>query len=335
MRRKRPPLNALLRGAVLVAAAATAAAAGSHAFARTNKTLGSGAVVIETTVGYAGGRAAGTGIVLTSSGRILTNNHVIRGATTIRVVLPGSGRSYPARVVGYDVTDDVAVVQAGGATNLTTLVSKGTATATIGQLVHAIGNAGGTGSLTKTIGQVTGLNQTIKVNNDTGGTSTLRGLIEISAELRPGDSGGPLLSTSGRLVGMNTAANGSTDFQDIPTIDGFAIPIGRALRIERQIVAGRASAKVHIGLTAFLGVATASNGVSTLANVVAKSPADLAGLVVGDTITSISGTKTATSAQIAAVILSKKPGTRVAIAYRNVDGTAKTTYAVLTTGPPR
>jgi S1-C subfamily serine protease len=319
---------------VSVAAAATAVA--GHAFAGAQaKPLGSGAIVIETTLGYAGGRAAGTGIVLTSSGRILTNNHVIRGATTIRIVVPGTGRTYPAKVVGYDIIDDVAVVQAGGATNLRTLVPSRTATATIGQLVHAIGNADGTGSLAKTTGQVTGLNRTITVNNEGGGTSILHGLIEISAALRPGDSGGPLLNTAGKLIGMDTAAAGSRDFQDTPTIDGYAIPIARALMIEKQIVAGRASTKVHIGLTAFLGVATASAGVSTIANVVPGGPAERAGLVVGDVIASIAGTKVKTSAQIAEVIRSKKPGTRVAIAYRDAHGTTHATRAVLTTGPPQ
>lgn len=326
-----------VRVAAFVSVAATAAAVfAGFAFARSQAPpLGTGVVVIETTLGYAGGRGEATGIVLTSSGRILTNNHVIRGATTVRVVVPGTGRSYAARVIGYDVTDDVAVLRAGGATNLRTLLSRGTATARIGEIVRAVGNADGTGSLVKTTGQVTGLGRTITVNNDSGSTVTLHGLIEISAPLRPGDSGGPLLTTAGKLIGMDTAAAASSPGQDVSTIDGYAIPIGRALAIERQIVAGKPSAKVHIGDTAFLGIATASPGVSMIANVVPGSPAERAGLVVGDVITSIAGTKVKTSAQIAGVILSKKPGTRVSIAYRDAKGTRHAVSAVLTTGPPQ
>jgi S1-C subfamily serine protease len=330
------PINHATRRyvAIVVAGFAGAGALASIASARDTASVGTGVVTITTRLGYQGGAAAGTGMVLTSSGEILTNNHVIKGATTITIVLPGTGKSYTAKVVGYDVTDDVAVVQAGGATTLRALRSGGTATAVIGQLVHAVGNADGTGSLAKTTGQVTGLDRTITVNEESGGTSILHGLIETDAALRPGDSGGPLLNTGGKLVGMDTAA-ASTASQDVSTIDGYAIPIARALRIEQQIVAGRASTKVHIGLTAFLGVATASAGVSTIGNVVRGSPADRAGLAVGDVIASIGGTKVKTSAQIAAVMRSKKPGTRVAIAFRDANGTKHTTSAVLTTGPPQ
>src|SRR3954469_3547487 len=94
---------------------------GSPARGDAPRTRGTGVVVIETDLAYQGNQAAGTGMVLTPSGEVLTNNHVISGATTIRVILPGTGRRYRAEVVGYDVTDDVAILQTAGAANLKTV----------------------------------------------------------------------------------------------------------------------------------------------------------------------------------------------------------------------
>src|SRR6184192_751266 len=103
-------------------AAAVAAVAASLAFASHSSTpIGNGIVNIRTTLGYQQGAAAGTGIVLTSDGEVLTNNHVIRGSTSVRVVIPQTGRSYQATVTGYDVADDIAVLQLRGASNLRTV----------------------------------------------------------------------------------------------------------------------------------------------------------------------------------------------------------------------
>jgi S1-C subfamily serine protease len=140
----RPELRALVVaiGALLVLALVAGAA-----LARTSATrLESGVVVIKTKLAYQRASAAGTGMVLTSSGEVLTNNHVIRGATTITIVVPNTGRTYTARVLGYDVTDDVAVLQAVGASNMST-VTTSTSRLSLGTAVTAIGNAGGTGKL--------------------------------------------------------------------------------------------------------------------------------------------------------------------------------------------
>ena len=109
-----------------------------------------GVVVIETQLGLEGARAAGTGMVLTFSGEVLTNNHVIEGATSIKVVIPGTGRSYQATVVGYDVGEDTAVLQLRNGSGLATVAVGDSSRLTVGQLVHAVGNAGGSGSLTRT-----------------------------------------------------------------------------------------------------------------------------------------------------------------------------------------
>lgn len=130
--------------------------------------IGTGAVVIDTTVGYQGGSAAGTGMVLTSSGEVLTNNHVIQGATSIRVVVPGTNHAYTAKVVGYDVADDVAVLQAAGASNLKTIATTASSTVAVGDAVTAVGNADGTGKLASATGSITGVQKSIVVSDDQG-----------------------------------------------------------------------------------------------------------------------------------------------------------------------
>src|SRR5436309_4468775 len=152
----------------IVALAALGVGAGL-AFARSGAaTIGNGVVVVDTKLAYENGAAAGTGIVLTSSGEVLTNNHVIQGATSVEVVVPGSAHQYSAKVVGYDVSADVAVLQLSGASNLKTTSLGDSSKVTAGQAVAARGNAGGTGTLTSASGRVTGLRKSITVTDDQG-----------------------------------------------------------------------------------------------------------------------------------------------------------------------
>src|SRR5215831_4570278 len=201
-------------------------------------------------------------MVLTSSGEVLTNNHVIRGATSIKVVIPGTKHVYTARVVGYDVADDVAILRAVGASHLKTVSTAASTKLRIGQSVRAVGNANGSGRLLAARGSITGLRRSITVNDDAGGTENLAGLIETNAALQPGDSGGPLLSSAGKVIGMDTAASASgSGPYAAASNDGYAIPIAKAMRIAKQIQSGMSSATVHVGATAFLGVEIdASNG---------------------------------------------------------------------------
>jgi S1-C subfamily serine protease len=333
-------LTRRFRGFAVLAALALAIAAvtASYALAQSRaRPIGTGVVVINTNLAYQGARAAGTGMVLTPSGEVLTNNHVIRGATTIKIVIPGTGHGYTAKVVGYDATGDVAVLQASGASNLKTVALGNSATLKVGQLVKAVGNARGGGSLVKATGQITGLARTITVNDDTGGTATLRNLIETSAALQPGDSGGPLFDAAGKVIGMDSAASNSARYQDISTTDGYAIPINRALSIARQIVSGKASATVHVGATAFLGISAASTDTqgAVVASVVPGSAADSAGLEPGDVITAIDGTKIASPAAVTRIIMSKKPGTTLTVAYVDTSGTNRTVRVKLGSGPPQ
>src|SRR5215467_10958676 len=155
-----------------------------------------GLVDINITVGYGQARAAGTGMVLTPDGEVLTNNHVVDGATSISVTDVGNGKTYRARVVGYDVSKDVAVLQLSGASNLQTVTIERSPKVSVGAEVVGVGNAGGRGgSPSYAGGTVTGTGQSITASDDLSGTSErLTGMIETNANIEAGDSGGPLVN---------------------------------------------------------------------------------------------------------------------------------------------
>jgi S1-C subfamily serine protease len=227
-----------------------------------------GIVDVVTTLGYQGGKAAGTGMVLTSTGEVLTNNHVIDGATSIKATDIGNGRTYTAKVVGYDKTHDVAVLQLQNASGLQT-VTLSSASPQTGQKVIALGNALGKGGTPSVVsGRINGLGQSITASDGGAADSErLTGMIGHNAPIQPGDSGGPLVNTEGEVIGMNTAASDSSasgspsqSSQAQTATQAFAIPITRASSIADQIQAGTSSSTVHIGATAFLGVETSPSG---------------------------------------------------------------------------
>jgi S1-C subfamily serine protease len=299
---------------------------------------GNGAVIIETDLAYQGAAAAGTGIVLSSSGEILTNNHVIRGATTIDVRVPGTGRTYTATVAGYDVSHDIAVLQLKGASGLKTATLGDSSTLDVGDAVTALGNAGGTGSLTRATGTVTALDTSITANDDGGGSETLTGLIETDANVQPGDSGGPLLDADGRVVGVDTAASSAGfGYQSISaqTTAGYAVPIAAALSIVDQIESGESTSTVHVGGTAFLGVSleTSPYGGVTVANVVSGGAADDAGLEAGDAITAVGGQSVTSPADVSSRLLSEHPGDTASVTYTTQDGVSRTVSVTLASGP--
>jgi len=230
-----------------------------------------GLVDVVTTLGYQNGKAAGTGMVLTSTGEVLTNNHVIDGATSIKATDVGNGRTYTAKVVGYDKTRDVAVLQLQNASGLQT-VTLSSAGPQAGQKVVALGNALGKGGTPSVVsGRITGLGQSITASDQgAADAERLTGMIGHNAPIQPGDSGGPLVNTAGEVIGMNTAASDSSG-SGLPSQSGqaqtatqaFAIPMTRASSIAGQIEAGTASSTVHIGATAFLGVETSPSGLGS------------------------------------------------------------------------
>ncbi len=323
----------LLAAGVALLAAASIAFAGGRVASPT-----AGVVVVNTRLAY-GGAGAGTGIVLTPSGEVLTNNHVIRGASVIRVTVPSPGRTYAATVAGYNVIRDIALLRLQNAHGLQTVVTGNSASVRIGGRVTAVGNARGAGLGTKT-GTVTGIHQGITIT-DENGTSRLTGLIKTNAPLEPGDSGGPLLS-SGRVVGIDAAASRSFSFRGSTGGEGYAIPINLALSIARQIESGRQTQNVHIGATAFLGVVVTdpetlgqSSRGAVVQQVASGSPADHAGIGEADLITVFGGQRVTSAAKLKALILQRRPGRAVRVTW--VDSFEGSTSASvrLATGPPQ
>ena len=326
-----------------------------------------GLVDVVSTLGYQNGEAAGTGMVLTSTGEVLTNNHVIDGATSIKARDVGNGRTYTAKVVGYDKTRDVAVLQLVNASGLTT-VSLSSSGVQSGQKVVALGNAlgkGGTPSVAT--GKVTATGRTITASDESAANAErLHGLIQTNAGIQPGDSGGPLVNTAGDVVGMNTAASSNistTAFgtqSQKPATQAFAIPISHATTIADQIEAGKASSTVHIGATPFLGVQVSSSsagstggdggyggyfgngyggsGSSTVsgtsvAGVVSGSAAAQAGLTQGDVITSVAGHTITTPTGVSSALAQHHPGDKISIGWTDQTGQSHTATVQLGAGP--
>jgi len=276
-------------------------------------------------------QAAGTGMVLTSTGEVLTNRHVVQGETSISVTVPATGRTYAARVVGISTTTDVAVVQLVDASGLDTVRTASIAART-GDTVVGVGNAGGTGGRpSAATGTVTAVGQSITASESDGSNpERLTGLIETDAAIEAGDSGGPLFNSSGQVVGMDTAGSASASTQ------AFAIPIKTALAAAKQIESsggdsqssqsqGNSQSQGGTGSSssAFLGIQAtdAGNGVQ-VAGVVDGSPAAVAGLAAGDTITAVDGRSITSVTDLAAVMQSLSPGQQIDLVW--VDGTGQT-----------
>jgi S1-C subfamily serine protease len=289
-----------------------------------------GVVLVETNLAYEGASAAGTGIVLTSSGEVMTNNHVIRGATTINVVMPATHVTYPAHVIGYDISDDIALIKVDGAPKLATATRGNSMKLKIGQPTRAVGNANGGGRLVITKGTVTALQQSIVVSNEEGGTARLSGLIKTSALLVPGDSGGPLIDSLGHVIGVDAA--GSTNQAG----EGYAIPINRAYSLVKQMEAGTASSLVHIGKTAFLGITVSdASGSVVVGQILPGTAAEAAGLAANEVVTSLDGKNVATLDDIRTILFSHHPGDAIAVGYLDLNGQAATATLTLGDGPPQ
>jgi S1-C subfamily serine protease len=187
---------------------------------------------------------------------VLTNNHVIYGANTVKATLVGSGKSYTARVVGYDETEDVALLQLEGASGLKTVSVGNSSQVSLGTPVLAIGNAGGQGGApTVAPGIINATDRRITAGDEgSNQTETLDGMLQTSAQIQPGDSGGPLANAAGKVIGMDTAASSSSSQSSSSSVLGYAIPINRALSIASDIAAGHGSSTIQIGLPGFLGV---------------------------------------------------------------------------------
>lgn len=291
-----------------------------------------GVVTIVSTLRYQSAESAGTGMILSSNGEILTNNHVVNGATSIVVTVASTGKSYRADVVGTAPTEDVAVLQLRNATNLKTAQVGQSDNVKVGDSVVGVGNAGGTGTLRASRGKVTDLNQTITASDGGGGTDSerLNGLIEVNAPIISGDSGGPLYGSSGDVIGMDTAASAN------PTASqAYAIPIKSALNIADAIESGKASSTIHIGLPAFLGVGVSDTGTTGagVTSLLGGGPAASAGITDGSVITRVGDTAVRSAAGLKSALHNYHPGDKAKITWTDSAGASHTATVTLGTGP--
>src|SRR5713226_8163418 len=235
--------------------------------------------IIQTSTGS--GAAAGTGMIITSSGEVLTNNHVVDGSTSISVTIAGHAGTYTAHVIGVSPKADVALIQIEGVSGLPTVSLADSSSVKPGDQVVAIGNAlgaGGTPSATQ--GQVTAVDQTITASEGSGRSETLSGLIQEDASISPGDSGGALVNSSGQVIGMITAGE-AQGFRNSSSTVGYAISTNSALAVVNQIRSGQATAGVFIGPVGYLGVSISARNTSAGALVTcvqSGSPAEQAGI---------------------------------------------------------
>lgn len=291
-----------------------------------------GIVTVVSVLKYQNAESAGTGMVLSSNGKILTNNHVINGSTSITVTVETTGKSYRADVVGTSPTNDVAVLQLRNASGLPTAkLAKTASSVSVGDAVIGVGNAGGTGTLTAASGQVTGLNRSITASDESGqDAERLTGLIETDAPIISGDSGGPLYAADGSIVGMNTAASASRSVTD----EAYAIPVDKAVAVADEIESGIETTTIHIGLPGFMGISTrATTGGVGVTGVLNNGPADDAGVTGGSVITAVDGTRVTTAAGLKSILGAKKPGSRVSVSWTDANGTAHTANVTLMPGP--
>jgi S1-C subfamily serine protease len=206
-----------------------------------------------------------------------------------------------------------------------------------------IGNAGGAGGTPSFAGgSVTALDQSITASDEADGTfEQLTGLIETNADIQPGDSGGPLVNSSGKVIGMDTAASAGFSFElGSASTEGFSIPIDTALKIAAAVVQGHSSSTVHIGPTAFLGVGVGSSGPggptgAVIESVASGSPAAKAGLTERDTITSCAGHPVSSPNDFVMIIQNEKPGASVSLVYLSTSDARRVVTVRLTSGPPQ
>ena len=315
-----------------------------------------GMVDINSTLKYEDGAAAGTGMILSSNGVVLTNNHVVEGSTRLTATTVVAGKKYQATVIGVDPTDDVALIKLQGASGLKTVQVGDSSKVGLGTGVVAIGNAGGTGgNPTVTSGTITALGRTITASDSGSGTNTetLHNMLQTNAPIAEGDSGGALANAAGQVIGMNTAANGQS-LGGAGTSMGFAIPINRALSIAKKIAAGDASGGILIGPKGFMGVGVdavkdanqclAQSGLqpgykvpaqsgALVCNVYQGTPAYKAGVRPGDVITGVSGQSVSTANGLTGVMLRYKPGATVSLTWVDAQKQSHTSSLTLINGP--
>ena len=292
-----------------------------------------GVVTINTTLDYnRDEQAAGTGMILTSNGYVLTNNHVVESSTSISVTVESTGKTYTATVVGTDKTADVAVLKLAGASGLSSVKFASAEKVSVGESIYSVGNAEGTGDLVTAVGTVGAVDQSLSIGSDESNASeNLTGLIQLNSDVVSGDSGGPLFDQSGHVVGIVTAASSGSS-----TVTGYAINIAQVLKVANAIEAGSASGDIVIGYPAFAGINIADTESATgvpVASTFVGMPANEAGIGQGDVVTAVNGVAMSTADQLSAAIQAHKAGDTVNISWVDPEGVSHTAPVRLVTGP--
>lgn len=294
-----------------------------------------GLVTINTVLDYdTDEQAAGTGMILSSNGYILTNNHVIADSTSITVTVQSTDKTYKATVVGSDTNGDVAVLRLVGASGLTPVKFAAAEKVTVGQSIYSVGNAEGTGRLVTAVGTVGAVDQDLTIGSDDGSSAEhLTGMLELESDVVSGDSGGALFDSSGKVIGMVTAASSGSE-----PVTGDALNIAQVLKIADAIRSGATSSDIQYATPAFVGINIAETPTTTTPGVPVAStfpgmPAADAGIVEGDTITSVNGVAVTTATGLSADIRSFKVGSKVTIAWVDAEGAAHSAVVTLVAGP--
>jgi S1-C subfamily serine protease len=332
-------------------------------------------VDITATLGYDDETASGTGFFVDPrDGVVLTNNHVIRDATSVTVSIPGTHRTYPAQIVGADTSADIAVLRIMPQPGASSAPIGDSATVSVGSTVVAIGNrAGAGGPPVLAPGVISATGRTISAADGASGfTETLHNMLQTTAKIQPGDSGGPLADTAGAVIGVDTAAGaGGAEA-------GYAIPINAAMTAERQIVLGHAGPGIVIGVGGFLGVIVPSTtaaspraqaaeerslgrdpadaasqvgclpteagaGVPTsvapvdsgalVDGVLCGTAADAAGLAAGDVIITADGRAVSSPDALTAIVNACRPGSMVEVTWVSPADATRTSRVRLDSAP--
>lgn len=288
------------------------------------------------------GEAAGTGMILTSSGEVLTNNHVINGATKIQVTIAGRSGTYAAEVVGVHLSADVALLQIRGVSGLPVVTMARSSSLHVGDKVVALGNALGLGGTPHaTQGTITALDQTITAGEGRAASETLTGMIQSDASISQGDSGGPLVNAAGQVIGMITAGD-VQGFRSTSSTVAYAVPSDAALASVNKIRSGQSGSGFIIGPVGFLGVQVRDLDGSIAARlglnvpsgalvvgVQPGSPAAAAGIGQYSVITAVGGAAVISIDTLGTALHAHKPGERLPVTWVDQNGTHTATVTLI------
>jgi len=284
--------------------------------------------VVAITATSAQGGGQGSGVIIDSSGHVLTNNHVVAGAQELTVTT-SDGRTFAAEIRGTDPSTDLAVITiTGNPSNLTPIAVGDSDAIAVGDPVMAVGNPLGLAG-TVTTGIVSALNRPVTTQGESSGQDqfgqaqsqaepVVTNAIQTSAAINPGNSGGALVNAGGQLIGINSsiASLGSSSGQSGNIGIGFAIPVNEATSIAEQLIAKGTAVHAYLGVTPQDGSASDGSATRTgaeITSVGADTPASEAGLQVGDVVTAVGGERVESALSLVAHIRERSAGDEVTL----------------------